>query len=136
MKNNKIIKEVTKNLKENALEMERMMRFVDAFRNIGFHMFDRSSDGLGKEFQEGLTKIRNAINGKYCQNMVNCFMWVGADDDIKDLALEKLEERFDEKNRYIVMDFLEKYGNLPHTWKTKDENDLREEVKEKIKEQK
>jgi len=131
VKTNYIEEECITKLKETALELERMMRMLDAMSTFGYEILGWPSDHNepANKFFEGLAKMKSGVHEKMCRNMADCFLFAGISDGIRDLANEKLEEHF---LKYDVSQFLDKWGNLPNTWRQSDEDLLKAEVKEKL----
>ena len=137
------IAEAQKRILETSLEINRAKTFLDALERFGWEVLNPRScggaAGSSELFQEGVTKIRSALYSKMCETLADGFMFVGVDDGLKDLALERLKKHFSEekgKCRRDVMHFLERWGNVPSSWKAQDEEEFRGEVKQKIKKEK
>lgn len=140
-KQTSFVAEARKNILECALEIKRANAFVDALERFGWSLLNPNyqPSERSEQFQEGISKIRRALHSKLCERLSDGFMFLGVDDGLKDLSLERLGDYFTEKGgtcRRSVMQFLDRWGNLPPGWKVQDETDFRDEVRGKIKEAK
>jgi hypothetical protein len=62
-------------------------------------------------------------------------MFSAISEEIRDIALENLKKQFGKDENeitYCVMQFLENWGNLPNSWKTKEEKAFRKEILKEI----
>jgi hypothetical protein len=121
---------------ETALEISRANTFIDALSHFGYSIFGRGQEEDQKEFANGIRQIRAALYNKLCRNLANGFMFLGVDNSLKDLAIERLEKFFGaegQESKMMFMQFLENWGNIPPHWKTQDEKDFQSEIQSQIK---
>jgi hypothetical protein len=136
-KNISLKDQAVKKLKETVLELERFMRILDAMANFGTKVigYTGSTNNAANLYFDGLYKMRNAVYEVMCRKLADCFMFSAISEEIRDIALESLKKQFgtDENGtKNCVIQFLEDWGNLPYSWKTKDEEAFREEISKEI----
>jgi len=114
-----------------AKEMSDMLEVLDALNMAGGRMFQIPEQI--KDFSDGMQLIRKSFYAKYLNAISDCFLMVGVGGEkAAEYSREKFEELFS-GNRYTIMNFLDKYGNIPTSYKTKDEKEFRDEAKELLK---
>jgi len=127
-----LLKQAEQNAVNRAKEMTDMLQVVDALAGAGSRMFtlpDQVSD-----FSQGLKLIRKAFYAKYTQAIVDCFTFVGVGgEEAAKYSREAFESLFDEEERFCVMRLLENYGNVPHSYQTSEDQALRNEAREALK---
>jgi hypothetical protein len=124
-------------LKETVLELERFMRILDALANFGNKVIRSNSSAYHAAdlYFDGLSKMRIAVYDVMCRKLADCFMFSAISEEIRDIALENLKKQFGKDENeitYCVMQFLENWGNLPNSWKTKEEKAFRKEILKEI----
>jgi hypothetical protein len=133
MKNKKsqssLIQQARQNLLESALDGTRTLKFIEALENFGHEYFRRSDDDA-KLFVEGLQNIRTAVNNKIAKNVSDAFIFAEVSEGLNDFAYERLKML--SSGNYILIRYLEKYGNVPFSWSSKIEEDFKKEIEEVV----
>lgn len=127
-------KDYIKQAEQNAINRSRyfcdVIKVLDLLGRFG-NAATREHVGR-KEFFDGLGKIRNAVYAEYVDAMKDCFMFVGVGGvEALEYSKEKFEEHFGE-DRYLIMNFLDQWGQLPGSWSGKVEEEFKKQAKEKI----
>ncbi len=110
-----------------------ILKVVDAFRSFGFNYIHRES--AKDDFWRGLSLIRKSIasNLQYHISRLFTFSAVGGEAS-KEYSLAMLEKAFSKDDKHVIIDYLDKRGAVPGSWKSATEECFRNEVNEKIKE--
>ena len=123
-----LLKQAEKNVVRIARDLDDTLHIFKALENFGNKFFS-SNRPEQEEFFRALRDMRHAVYIKYMELITNCFAFVGVGGtDAADYSREKFFERFG-KNNYEIMSFLDRYGQIPHSYKVADEAQIREEAK-------
>lgn len=122
------IKEAEANVIRIAKSFEDFLSILDAFANFGNRMCHQH---IGKgQFFDGLSMMRSAIYKEYRNALANCFIFVGiGGEEAIEYSRKKFEEMFNEDERYVIMDFLDKYGQIPNSYDIEKEEGFRRQAK-------
>jgi len=129
-----LIKQAEQNCLNTAKDLQELLFIIDALSRAGSKMFDTSyrQNNELDDFAKGIELIRKSIYTKYTHAIMNCFMFTGVGgDEAIEYAYEQFVERFGE-DKYIIMDLLEKHGNIPSRWSCDDEENFSKEAKKLI----
>jgi len=128
-----LIKSAEKNILFAAKEAELTINFLEALSTYGNKAFPRHNTDMYNQFFQGLQMMRNAVYTLYMHKIVDCFglVGVGGEKVIK-FSKEKMKKLFNDEEKYHVMHFLDKYGNLKSYYSDEDEKAFREEVKKAL----
>lgn len=116
-----------------AKAYDDMLKIIDALNNFGNRA---CHEYVGKKkFFEGLSLMREAIYAEQSQALRECFYLVGVGGkEAEKYSIEMFEKVF--CGDYAIMRFLEQWGDNPYSYKTKDEEEFKEECAEALKEAK
>ena len=133
IKNSKnLLKQAEQDAVNRAKEMSDMLQVLDALAHAGGRMF-QIPDQV-EDFSKGLGLLRKAFYAKYTHAIVDCFRFVGVGgEEAKAYSREQFEKLFDKESRYCVMRLMDKYGNVPSSYRSAEELVLRNEAKEALK---
>lgn len=113
-------------------ELTSVLTMLDALRTFGYRFFQGPGIDATLEqasFYEGLDKITQAVRIKQAKEISHAFMFTGiGGEQVHALALEKFQKVFDPEQRYIVIQFLDKYGHIPAEYKSSVDQQLRDEA--------
>jgi hypothetical protein len=116
---------------ERAKEMNDMLSVIDALSNACgrmFHQPDQIDD-----VTTAIKTLRRCFYTKYSQAILDCFGMVGVGGEkAKEYSKERFMKLYGESDRYSIMHLLDKYGNVPDSYKMKDEDAFRKEIKKKL----
>jgi hypothetical protein len=127
-----LLKDAEKNVLKTAKELELAQKYMTALAHFGNTVFRYEEER--DEFFKGLKICRNAVYSRYCNAILDCFMFssIGG-EEMKEYQKEIFATQFKEDDiKYSVMQFLEEWGNLPRGWKKSDEEKFRKEAAEFI----
>lgn len=111
------LKQAEQNVINQAKAWGEAMEFIDALSNFG-NRACHEYIGKGKFF-EGLSMMRQAMYAEQSEAMRNCFNLVGVGgEEAATFSREKFKEIF--SGKYCVMQFLDKWGHVPGSFKTED----------------
>lgn len=124
------LKEAEKNLVNQAVAFRDMLNVIEALGNFGNRA---CKEHIGRpDFLEGLTMMRRAIYAEYAHTTSELLMFAGVGGkDALAFARQKFEDLFG-TDKYFIAHFLTKWGQPPGWVKTEDEEGLRAEAKERI----
>ena len=128
-KKKNFIQEAEQNLVNICKTFDDILLVFDALRTFG----DRyCHEYVGKsEFFEGLKMMRKAIYHEQAEAIRNCFVFVGVGGETAaKYSKEKFKEIFCSKKRYSIMQFLDKFGQLPSWYSANDHKEFRKQGKE------
>jgi Mn-dependent DtxR family transcriptional regulator len=122
------VKEAEENLVNICKTFKDFFSIVNAMQHFGYCYC--SSEQNEKLFFEGLSKIRAAMLEEHrrAEALLLGFVGVGG-SKAKEYSIEKFKEYFDEDDRQTVMHFLDRFGQVPHTYLTEDDKKFREQAK-------
>jgi len=129
-----LVKQAEQNCLNVAKDLQELLNIIDALSRAGSNMFDASYNQNNdlNDFSKGIGLIRKAIYTKYTHSIMNCFMFTGVGgEEAIEFAYEQFVERFGE-DKYIIMNLLNRYGNIPPRWNCDDEENFRKEAKKLI----
>jgi len=126
------IKKAEKNVVNTAKELSDSIEIFKALSGMGNMI--KNEEGKNKYF-DGLSKMRTAIYEQYIEAISNCFIFAGVGGkEAQKFSRELFKKRFNPNDRIVVMNFLEKWGHVPRSWKIVDEKILRDEAMQLIEE--
>ena len=124
------VKEAEKNCVRIAKHMSDVLEVVKALENFGnraFNEFDR------EEYFDGISKIRRAVYSKFVRSISDCFLFIGVGgEDALEYSREEFKKHFGEEDRYSIMQFLEQYGHVLHSYPVADDEEFRKQAKERL----
>lgn len=126
------IKEAEQNLVNQAVAFQDIFKILEALERFGN---TACKEHVGKnKFFDGLNTIKQAIYSEYVHTTSQLLMFtgIGGENALK-FARQRFEDIFGQ-DRYAIMQFLDKWGQIPGWYKTTDEEEFRTETKKKIKE--
>jgi hypothetical protein len=128
-----LVKQAEKNLVKIAASWEDAMKMLDALQGFGNKM---CHEHIGKdEFFEGLYKTRHAVYMEYIRAISDCFIFAGVGgEETTRYSREKFKEAFNGKERFCVLNFLDKHGHRPHRWTSEEDDEFRRQAGEVLKE--
>ncbi len=124
-----MVKKCEQNVVNIAKSFQTALDALQAFANMGNRY---CKDHIAKkEFFEGFTIMRKALQIELTHAISDCiaFTGVGGEEALK-YAREQFESTFVGKERYTVMQFLDKYGQIPRFYAQEEEQELRKQLKE------
>jgi len=127
MKKRSLVQEATQNVVNQAKAYGDAMAFVDALANFGNRA---CHDYVGKkQFFDGLTMMRNALYAEQSEAIRRCFYFMGAGgEEAAEYSREMFSRVF--SGKYEVMSFLDKWGQIPGSYKAVDQEAFLAECKE------
>ena len=124
-----LVKRCEQNTINIAKSFKEALNVLTAFSNMGNRY---CKDYIAKkQFFEGLTMMSKALQIELAHAILNCFAFtgVGGKEALK-YAREQFEETFVGKEKYMVMHFLDTYGQRPSFYNEEDDKELRKQLKE------
>lgn len=133
--NKSLLKQAEQNIINTAREMNDMIKIIDAISHAGGRMFSQQNT-INEDFVNGIGLLRKAFYEKYIKAISDAFMFVGVGGEkAAEYSREKFKEYF-ENDMQCIMVLLEKYGNVPHSYKSIDKENLYKEANKTIKKMK
>jgi len=127
-----LIKKAEKNVVNIAKELSDSIEIFKSLSGMGNMI--KNEERRNKYFN-GLSKMRMAIYEQYIEAISDCFIFAGVGgEEAQKFSRELFEKRFNPDNRISVMNFLEKWGHTPRSWKVNDEKTLRDEAMQLVEE--
>jgi len=129
------IKKAERNLVNICKSFNDVMKITDALSHFGGNYCQLPANR--DMFYEGMHKIRMALLSEHyrAESALLTFVAVGG-KEAQDYSKKEFEKYFNEEERRSVMQFLDKYGSIPSSWRVEEEKDFRKEAKKKINENK
>lgn len=126
-----MIKEAERNCVNIAKEMTDMLEVLDTLRSFGNNFLDDYGIDGKKEYFEGLQMMRRSIYYKYIDMISRCFDFadVGG-DEAKKYSREQFNKHFNGDTKYTIMQYLDRYGRIPASYVTEDEEEFRRQAVE------
>jgi hypothetical protein len=124
-----LVKQCEQNTINIAKSFKEALSALTAFSNMGNQY---CKDHIAKkQFFEGLTMMNKALQIELAHAILDCFAFtgVGGEEALK-YAREQFEETFVGKEKYMVMHFLDTYGQRPSFYNEEDDKELRKQLKE------
>ena len=126
----KYLKQAEQNVVNRAKAYNDFLEIIDALSRFGIKAC--SSQSKDKFFQ-GLQLMRDAIYTDQSMALRECFYFVGVGGkEAESYSKEMFKNAFGED--YSIMQFLEKWGNIPISYSALVEEEFRDECKQKIEE--
>jgi hypothetical protein len=121
------LKQAEQNVINQAKAWADAMEFLNALQNFGNRA---CHDYIGKEkFFAGLTLMRQAMYQEQSEAIRNCFSLVGVGgEEAAKYSRDRFKEVFSDK--YQIMQFLDKWGHCPNSYKTADREAFEAECRE------
>ena len=128
-----IIKQAEANLVNVCKSFQDAITFTEALANFGLRFCHEHV--ATKEFLEGICKIQSALFTEQNYAIAQCFHFVGVGgEEAKKYSRELFEEVFCGEKRYSIMQFLDKYGQIPSSYKSKDREEFAKQAKQRFEE--
>ena len=123
-----LIKQAEENLVNICKVFDDLQEILKAISSVGnkyCHEYVAKND-----FLEGLQMMTRAIDKEHANAVRNCFMFAGVGGEkAKQYSLKMFREIFNEKERFAIMHFLDKYGQIPSSYKSTEEEEFRRQAK-------
>ena len=124
-----MVKQCEQNMVNIAKSFQVTLAALDAFANVGNRYCKEHI--AKKEFFEGLTIMRKALQVEMAHAVADCFMFTGVGGEVaRKYAREQFEDTFLGKDRYVVMQFLNENGHLPRWYTIEEEQEFRKQLEE------
>lgn len=128
------IKEAEKNALNMCKYYSDMITLID---DMEYGMVSRTDnyrldDSPRQKLRDGFSLIRQALYQDQQNNLARCFLLVGVGGKEAE-AYSKKEAMRAFGGKYSVTELLDEYFRLPSSWKTEDEDGLKEEISEALK---
>jgi hypothetical protein len=131
-----VLKEAEKNVVKIARFWQDMLKICDALNIVGNNACREHV--ARDDFFKGLNILRNAMYRELVHSMSDCFVFSGVGGkEINDFSREQFEKLFhnDPKEcKFVIMNFLEQFGQRPSSWYSDEEEKFRKQATEKINE--
>ena len=128
-----LIKQSEENVVRIAREIADFNQILTAFQRFGSHYCHTAV--AKDQFFEGLSMMQNAIYKEWIHAISNCFIFAGVGGEASaKYSRERFEKVFSEDERLNVMQFLDRYGNIPYSYKVDEDKQLRKDAKKRLQE--
>jgi hypothetical protein len=126
------IKQAEQNSINIAKTLADITTLLDAFGSLGHNFFNDYDTAEKDDYFQGLKLMRKAIYSKFTQKISQCFAFVGVGGkEAEKFSKQYAKTMFGDDAQ--VMHLLDKYGMMPSSWKTADQEEFRKELKDKLK---
>jgi len=127
------IKKAERNLINICKEFDDFMHVLDALASFGNAY---CHEYVGKEgFFDGLRTMQNAIYREQATAIRRVFAFAGVGgEETQEYARQKFKETFNGEKRYVIMHFLDKYGQIPSSYRLEIDEKFREQARKRLEE--
>ena len=127
-----LIKEAEQNILNVCLHLKELIELFRTLRHRSSNYCD-SHLPRHKKMDEGFELILEALYEEQCEQLSKLilFYWIGGEEAIK-YSRSEFERIFSGDDKMIVMDLLDKHGQIPRSWLSADEEELRKQAKGRL----